>query len=361
MSAGADFPQGAGRRAKRRGLLVAGVAQALLPVQATTHAAERSALAQAERIERLTRAARAEGTFSVYASMPSDDMAALAQAFEIRYGVKLRAWRSGSEQVTQRVVAETRAASQAFDLVESHAGTLEALRMAGALRPMQMPVPETMPTLVSPAHREWVGTRLSMLVCAYNTRLVAPQELATTWRDFSDSRWRQRITLESEEYEWFATLTRALGERQAGQLFAALSEHGVQVRKGHSLIANLVAAGELPVALNAYGYRIEQLRRAGAPVDVMPLAPQLAVSGAAGIARHARHPNAAALFLEFLLGEGQALLAARHHVPVTHASVDGMYDQRPLTIVDPMLGVGEAAQLWRARYAAFLRKAVARG
>src|SRR5258706_780522 len=66
-----------------------------------------SQLQGAEREQRLVAGARREGEVSVFTSLVSEDMAALAAAFESRYGVKVKYWRAGSEQILQR--AGTRA------------------------------------------------------------------------------------------------------------------------------------------------------------------------------------------------------------------------------------------------------------
>ena len=69
-----------------------------------------AALTGAERLKRLTEGAKKEGVVSIYTSMPQDDMAALTTAFEAKYGVKAKVWRSGSEKILQRGLLEAKAA-----------------------------------------------------------------------------------------------------------------------------------------------------------------------------------------------------------------------------------------------------------
>jgi iron(III) transport system substrate-binding protein len=94
----------------------------------------------------------------------------------------------------------------------------------------------------------------------------------------------------------------------------------MSVRKGHTLLANLVAAGEVPLALTLYGYRVEAMKKAGAPIAPVTLAPVVALPNATAVFRRAPHPHAAVLFVDFFLGEGQRILAARGSVP-TNKSV----------------------------------------
>src|SRR5258706_15145097 len=85
-----------------------------------------SQLQGAEREQRLVAGARREGEVSVFTSLVSEDMAALAAAFESRYGVKVKYWRAGSEQILPG--AGTEAGSNRFegDGIENNGPELEA-------------------------------------------------------------------------------------------------------------------------------------------------------------------------------------------------------------------------------------------
>ena len=104
--------------------------------------------------------------------------------------------------------------------------------------------------------------------------------------------------------------------RGRSQIFRDLvATNGISVRKGHTLLNNLVISGEVPLALTVYNYMPEQAKKKGAPVDWFTLEPAIARSNAVGVARHARHPNAALLFYEYLLGEGQQYFVNMDYVP----------------------------------------------
>jgi hypothetical protein len=94
-----------------------------------------------------------------------------------------------------------------------------------------------------------------------------------------------------------------------------VARNGISIRKGHTLLANLVPTGEVPLALTAYSYRVEQLIHEGAPVAIDYLPPVVALPTGGGVFRRAPHPNAALLFEDFMLTDGQAILAVRQAVP----------------------------------------------
>ena len=52
--------------------------------------------------------------------------------------------------------------------------------------------------------------------------------------------------------------------------------NGFSLRKGHTLLANLVISGEVPMALNVYQYKAEQLKNDGAPIDWLAIPPAVA-------------------------------------------------------------------------------------
>ena len=138
------------------------------------------ALAQyegADRAQRLAEGARREGLLNLYTSLTVDDMAALNGAFEKKYGVKVRLWRAASDKVVQRAIAEARASRFEVDLLELNAPSLEILRREGLLQAVRSPHHADLIPAAVPAHREWVGARLSIFVHAYNTRLVRRDEL----------------------------------------------------------------------------------------------------------------------------------------------------------------------------------------
>ena len=109
--------------------------------------------------------------------------------------------------------------------------------------------------------------------------------------------------------------TTPIGSCRSSAFRDIAAANGTSVRKGHSLLANLVPTGEVPLALTAYSYRVEQLKHEGAPVEIVYLPPVVAFPTAAGVFRRAPHPHAALLFVDFILTDGQKILAAREAVP----------------------------------------------
>jgi iron(III) transport system substrate-binding protein len=267
-----------------------------------------------DRTERLIAGAKKEGAVSLYTSATTEDMAVLIEAFTKQYGVEVRVWRGNSEDILKRVVTEARAGHYEVDAFETGALAMEALHREKLLQAVTVTANLT-PGAVLP-HREWTGTRFNVFAAAYNTTLVKKSELPKSYDDLLDPRWKGRLGIETDEGDWFGTLAEVMGEEHTHQLFRGIvATNGISVRKGHTLIANLVVAGEIPMALTTYAYKVEQLKKSGAPIDWFVIPPGLARFEGAGVALRARHPHAAILFLEFLLAEGQKILLERDFFP----------------------------------------------
>jgi iron(III) transport system substrate-binding protein len=180
-------------------------------------------------------------------------------------------------------------------------------------------------------------------VQAYNTRLVKQPDLPRTYADLLDPKWKGKLGIESSDEDWFAVVLTSLGEREGMRLFRKLvADSGVSVRKGHTLLTNLVASGEVPLALTVYNFTAEQLKRKGAPLDWFVIPPVVARANGLALARRAPHPNAARLYYEFILGEeGQQILHDRGFMPASR-KFGGPLPIESLRVVDPAMILDES-------------------
>jgi iron(III) transport system substrate-binding protein len=287
-----------------------------------------------ERQARLLEGAGREGSVTVYSSMAERDLRRLAAEFERRYSLKVNLWRAGKDKILQRVLAEARAGRREVDVVHNPSPEMEALHREKLLQPVSSPrLAELIPEAVAP-HGEWAGPRVYVFVQAYNTTKVKPAELPQSYRDLLHPRWKGRIAIEGKEQEWFFTLVQAMGEDEGLRYFRELAANGLSVRMGNALLNNLVIAGEVPFALTLYSFLPEQARRAGAPVDWIALAPTIAGTDAVGVVASAPHPHAAVLFYDFMLGDGQAMMAEMHHL-ISHRRMAPELRRFKLKFIDP--------------------------
>jgi iron(III) transport system substrate-binding protein len=289
----------------------------------------------ADRQQRLVEGAKKEGTLTLYGSAPPEDLAVLTAAFEKKHGIKVQIWRASSETIVQRAVTESRAGRAEMDVVETNGPDMEAMYREKLLQEVKSPyLADLIPGAIMP-HREWVGTRLNVIVAAYNTKLVKKEELPKTLEDLANSKWKGRLGIEASDFDWFATTVSTIGEAKGLKAFRDLvAANGVSVRKGHTLLANLVVAGEVPLALTVYHYKAEQLKNSGAPIDWFILPPAVARFQGVGVARRAPHPHAAVLFYDFMLTDAQEILSKRDFTPASR-KIESTITKAPIKFVDP--------------------------
>ena len=318
--------------------------------QARGSVAELANYAGADRQQRLIDGAKKEGKLSIYTSAQSDDMGALVAGFEKKYGIQVSVWRAGSEKVLQRAVTEARGNRHTVDVIETNGPELESMSREKILQAVKSPyLSQLIPQALRP-HGEWVGTRLNVFVQAYNTKLVKKDELPKTWDDLLHPRWKGRLGIEAEDQDWLSGVIGELGEARGVKLFKDMvAANGISVRKGHTLLTQLVVSGEIPLALTVYNYKAEQLKDKGAPIDWFSIGTPIARPNGVGVLRNAPNPHAAILFYDFEISEeGQKILAERDFVP-TSTKVETPFTKGPLKFVDSRLMLDEYEK-WNKLY-----------
>ena len=295
----------------------------LLMFTALTTAVDAQSLAElatyegSDRTARLIAGAKKEGSLQFYTTIPPEYLKPITDAFETKYGVKVDVWRARSEAVLQRVLTEAKGGRWTVDVVESISPPMEALTREKLTQEIRSPEHKNLIDGVLPAHREWAPTLIFIFVQAYNTAKVRQDELPKTYLDLLDPKWKGRLSIEASDHEWFYSVARDMGEERGLKFFRDLvAGNGLTMRVGHPLLVNLVASGEVPLALTVYQYSPEQLKKKGAPIDWFAIEPAVAISDGIAVMKKAPHPHAALLFYDYLLGEeGNRQIAKLGYAP----------------------------------------------
>jgi iron(III) transport system substrate-binding protein len=309
-----------------------------------------------DREQRLLAKAREEGTLTFYTSMATTESGPLAAAFEKKYGVKVQLWRALSENVLQRALTEARGGRRSLDVVETNAPEIEALAQEGVVAEFDSPHFADLPPWALPLHRRWASDRANLLVTGFNTTKVKREELPAFIEGFADPKWKGKLSLEATDSDWMYGVSQFMGEDKARDFFQALAALKPEMRKGHILVAQLVAAGELALCLTTYSGNAESIKAKGGPIDWAAVEPLIGRPAAVALARNAPHPHAALLFADFLLSaEGQKLLADMGRTPSSRTQRT-LLDQRRFVMVDPFKWAAEAPRWEKAWTELFLRQ-----
>ena len=329
------------RHAVSRTALAALFTLAAAPFASAQSFAELATNDKPGRHAQLVAAAKKEGTLTFYTSIPEKDMTQLSADFEKRYGIKIVTWRASTVKVLQRLVAEKTANRWDFDAVDISSPELEALYQEKILQEVNSSLYKDLMPDTLPAHHGWAPQFLAVFVQAYNTNKIKKENLPKTYADLADPKWKGLLGVEVNDSDWYCSQVSHLGQAKGRKLFQDIvSRNKWSVRSGHSLLANLVVSGEVPLALTAYNYMVDQARIKGAPVEWFTLDPVVARVNGIGISRKPAHPNAALLFFEYMIGEAQPIMVKMNYLsPV--AKLATPLNGAKLRFIDPLMDRAE--------------------
>ena len=265
-----------------------------------------------ERTKKLVSLAEEEGgELSLYTSMTSDVEDAVAEAFGDAYDIDVSVYRSASETVLQRLVQEADADFHGSDIVETNGPELFSLSSEEVLVPYESEF--TQDLVEGSTYDDWVADRFNKFVISYNTDKVSEGDRPASWEDLADPQWDGQLAMELEDIDWYKTLWEywveedGKSEEEAAQLFADIAQGAIFV-KGHTVMGDLLAAGEYSVAASNYSYLVQNIVDKGAPVAWEPPAePVISRPNGVGLVEGAPHPATAVLFMDWILSEGQEL------------------------------------------------------
>jgi len=275
-----------------------------------------AALAQAP--SRPADAAAAERELVWYTAMNTPDAAPLRKLFREKYpGVTLTILRQPGEKIRTRILTEMRAGKFFWDVVSFNHLDIDALAQEGLLAVYASPETRSgFPGGAVDPEGRWAAIYVRQYVIGYNTRSVPRLQAPKSWDDLLQPVWKEKFAMDESDVEWYAAMLDYLGREKGGAFMRSLARQKPQFRRGHSLLAKLLIAGDFPLAL-VHAAEMDEARRAGAPVDwVRTLDPVITSPSQVAVSAKAPHPNAARLFVDLLLSaEGQALIRDRGRVP----------------------------------------------
>ena len=316
-------------------LVAAAFISLMAPVAAAQSFAELAGKGDPGRRERLAQAAKKEGSVTFYTSIPEKDMAVLAADFEKRYGVKVNIWRASTVKVVQRLLAERQANRWEFDAVDISSPEMEILYTEKLLQEVRSELHKELIPDTLMAHRGWAPQFLSVFVQAYNINAVRKEELPRSYEDLTDPTWKGMLGVEANDHEWYCGLIKHMGRQKGAKLLREIvDKNGWSVRSGHTLLSNLVASGEVPLALTVYSYMADQAKQKGAPVEWFAIEPLIGRSNGIGVSRRPPHPNAALLFYEYMIGDAQPLMVKMNYLSPVGKLASDMKGAKVL-FVDP--------------------------
>lgn len=175
------------------------------------------------------------------------------------------------------------------------------------------------PTHLRDASNRWFGLSLRARTIVYSTQRVAPSDLST-YEDLSEDKWKGRLCLRTSKKVYNQSLVAMLiaehgSERTEKIVSGWVNNLAVDVFSNDTKLMEAIDAGQCDVGIvNSYYFGRLQSTKPDLPLALFwpnqdTTGVHVNVAGA-GVTKHAKHPEQAIKFLEWLSGqEAQSMFA----------------------------------------------------
>lgn len=269
-------------------------------------------LSENERNQTLLEGAKKDGVVNWYTDMQPRNAEAIVKLLGERHPfLKVEVVRLGHERLINRLTTEYRAGKFIPDVITVSSTFVNELRSAGIITRNSAPFRKFVRQGLGD-NEGWVNAvSTTFYAIFYNTNLVKPVDLPKSYQDLLQPRWKGTIAIDQEDAEWLAALIETMGRENAIDFAKKLAANKPNIRRGHTLLGQLVAGGESAIFPDQYLHSGINLKKAGAPVEMYFMDPVLTQSSdAMWVARRASRPHAGLFFIDFLFSRDIQMMLA---------------------------------------------------
>jgi ABC-type Fe3+ transport system substrate-binding protein len=272
---------------------------------------------------RLIEAAKKEGQVLLYTTHIVDQIVRpLIKGFQAHVGgIDVKYVRADGLQLVTRLINEARAGrvqSDVWSMVEGVGPVLQG----GYAAEFDVANASGLPPALADPKKRWVAANLSIRSMAYNTTLVPQAQAPRSYRDLLDPRWKGKMVWNPKSmtgaWGFIATVIRHMGERDGMAYLQALAKQDiVPLPIAIRAVLDRVIAGEYAIGLEMNNSHAAISAALGAPVKWVPLDPVTETLQVSGVSANAPHPNAAKLFIDFMVSRaGQNIFRDNDYLPM---------------------------------------------
>jgi iron(III) transport system substrate-binding protein len=262
--------------------------------------------------------AREEGKLVFYAAMNAADSVRVQSGFEKKYPqIKVELVRAGAPALLQRILTEARGGKVFADAVLGFGYIHYELDQQKLLAKFASTQRQAFSAQFKDNEGYWTNVFPIVHTVAYNTKMLPPPELPGHYADLLLPKWKDKTGMNGNNIMFLAAIMNFYGRDKGMDFLRKLAAQNPQVRGGGTQLTMLLAAGEFPLAFSINENNVESFKQRGGPIDWARLAdPLYGETVPIGIMAGAAHPNAARLFVDYVLSkEGQELLKELGKVP----------------------------------------------
>jgi iron(III) transport system substrate-binding protein len=290
----------------------------------------------------------------------SETAEALGRAFDATYpGVKANVVRTTAQVAYQRLSQDMRANAQNCDVFGStDIGHFLLLKEEGKLEKYE---PVNAKHLIEgfrdiDPDSNFYTTAAGTVLINYNSANVKEADAPKNWTDLLDPKWKNQVAVGHPSYSGYVgTWVVAMRKLYGWDFFKKLEKNQPQIGRSINDTVTMLNSGERQVGAGPGATTLRSASR-GNPLSVIyPTDGTVLMISPSGIVKGTRNPNAARLFVEFLLGKRANEIHAENFSDVTRADVapyPGAKDLSQTKVIRPTNeevqdGIPEVKELWR--------------
>ena len=242
--------------------------------------------------------------------------------------IRAEFWRGSGNKLVFRTLTEHQTGRLDADAILVGTENILTLKKAGIYLRYHSPESQFFPKYFSDPDGYWHADTLGIATMAYNTQLVKKEQAPRSYEDLLDPKWKGNVSIDLEPERALMGWLVAWGEKKTRAFVEGLIKNGALVRRGHTLQAQLLCAGEYKAAAEIYPDAILRMKYKGCPAElVFPTPTPAQVSGPIGIYANTPHPHAAALFVDFIKSaEGAKIVATTGRIS-GRRGVNSLYEE----------------------------------
>ncbi|MDA1311199.1 MAG: extracellular solute-binding protein [Proteobacteria bacterium] len=275
--------------------------------------------------------AKSEKDLSLYTDMQIVVVQALIDGFKAKYpGVDVDYFRAGSGPVTQRFETESAAGRHQADIVTLTDRQSKLLAAKGLTAPYRSRHLDKYPAELHAPNNAWNTYGTVQLGIAWNTDLVKDADAPKSFQALLEPKWKGKLGMQDPLQGggagiWVATMYGLWGEQEWTSFMSKLGAQKLRYA-GYLEVRDMLAGGEIEVQLVAYPAFTQPVIDKGAPIKWALIDPALFTGLTLNLSKNAPHPNAAKLFIDYVVSEeGQGILAANSQVPALPQALPDIY------------------------------------
>jgi iron(III) transport system substrate-binding protein len=215
-----------------------------------------------QRLKALIEGAKKEGVFHYHGATNVNDMQDLLTGFRRQYPfIDVRYTRLGGPSVVNKIITEYRGGIFNVDAISMRGTLIPELASKNLLAKYKSPETLFLRQGFADAQGYAAGYYATGYTLLYNSTRVKPAEVPKSYDDLLNPRWKGRLVMDREEYDWLAGMIVLMGESKAISFLRRLvEEQSLKFQRGHSLITQLVAAGEYDLLVDGYAQQALQFK-----------------------------------------------------------------------------------------------------